>query len=84
VPQAQNGSTVRFGVFEANLGSAELRKNGQKIKLQDQPFQVLTILVENPGEIVTREQFRDTLWPADTLSILTTGSTPPSNGFATP
>jgi Tol biopolymer transport system component/DNA-binding winged helix-turn-helix (wHTH) protein len=67
VPQAQNGSTVRFGVFEANLGSAELRKNGQKIKLQDQPFQVLTILVENPGEIVTREQFRDTLWPADTF-----------------
>ncbi|HUE42860.1 MAG TPA: winged helix-turn-helix domain-containing protein [Candidatus Sulfotelmatobacter sp.] len=67
MPQAQNGSTVRFGVFEANLASAELRKNGQKIKLQDQPFQVLTILLENPGEIVTREQFRDTLWPADTF-----------------
>jgi Tol biopolymer transport system component/DNA-binding winged helix-turn-helix (wHTH) protein len=67
VPQAQNGSTVRFGVFEANIASAELRKNGQKIKLQDQPFQVLTILLENPGEIVTREQFRDTLWPADTF-----------------
>jgi Tol biopolymer transport system component/DNA-binding winged helix-turn-helix (wHTH) protein len=67
VPQAQNDSTVRFGVFEANLASAELRRNGQKIKLQDQPFQVLTILLENPGEIVTREQFRDTLWPADTF-----------------
>jgi Tol biopolymer transport system component/DNA-binding winged helix-turn-helix (wHTH) protein len=69
VPQAQNGngSSVRFGVFEANLASAELRKNGQKIKLQDQPFQVLTILLENPGEVVTREQFRATLWPADTF-----------------
>lgn len=67
MPQAQNDSTVRFGVFEANLASAELRKNGQKIKLQDQPFQVLTILLENPGEIVTREQFRATLWPADTF-----------------
>lgn len=67
MPQAQNHSTVRFGVFEANLASAELRKNGQKIKLQDQPFQVLTILLENPGEIVTREQFRATLWPADTF-----------------
>jgi Tol biopolymer transport system component/DNA-binding winged helix-turn-helix (wHTH) protein len=67
VPQAQNDSTVRFGVFEANLASAELRKNGQKIKLQEQPFQVLTILLENPGEIVTREQFRATLWPADTF-----------------
>ena len=67
MPQAQNGSNVRFGVFEANLASAELRKNGQKIKLQEQPFQVLTILLENPGEVVTREQFRDTLWPADTF-----------------
>jgi Tol biopolymer transport system component/DNA-binding winged helix-turn-helix (wHTH) protein len=69
VPQAQNGNgiSVRFGVFEANLASAELRKNGQKIKLQEQPFQVLTILLENPGEVVTREQFRATLWPADTF-----------------
>ena len=69
MPQAQNGnsSSVRFGVFEANLASAELRKSGQKIKLQEQPFQVLTILLENPGEVVTREQFRATLWPADTF-----------------
>ncbi len=67
MPQAQNHSTIRFGVFEANLASAELRKNGQKIKLQEQPFQVLTILLENPGELVTREQFRATLWPADTF-----------------
>ena len=52
MPQAQNGngSSVRFGVFEANLASAELRKNGQKIKLQDQPFQVLTILLQQPAK----------------------------------
>ena len=67
MPQAQHDSTIRFGVFEANLASAELRKNGQKIKVQEQPFQVLTILLENPGELVTREQFRATLWPADTF-----------------
>jgi Tol biopolymer transport system component/DNA-binding winged helix-turn-helix (wHTH) protein len=67
VPQTQNGTTIRFGAFEANFAAAELRKNGHKIKLQDQPFQVLTILLENPGEIVTREQFRATLWPADTF-----------------
>ena len=67
MPQAQNGSNVRFGVFEANLASAELRKNGQKIKLQEQPFQVLSILLGTPGEVVTREQFRATLWPADTF-----------------
>ena len=71
MPQAQNGSNVRFGVFEANLASAELRKNGQKIKLQEQPFQVLTILLENPGEVVTREQFRATLWPTRLLISIT-------------
>jgi Tol biopolymer transport system component/DNA-binding winged helix-turn-helix (wHTH) protein len=67
VPQAEHDSTIRFGVFEANLASAELRKNGQRIKVQEQPFQVLTILLENPGEVVTREQFRASLWPADTF-----------------
>jgi TolB-like protein/DNA-binding winged helix-turn-helix (wHTH) protein/tetratricopeptide (TPR) repeat protein len=58
---------VRFGVFEANLRSGELRKSGVKIKLHDQPFQVLTMLLERPAEVVTREELRQKLWPADTF-----------------
>ena len=58
---------LRFGLFEANLHSAELRKNGARIRLQEQPFQVLAVLLSHPGEIVTREQLRQELWPADTF-----------------
>ena len=58
---------VRFGVFEANLRSGELRKSGIKIKLHDQPFQVLTMLLERPGELVTREEIRNRLWPRETF-----------------
>jgi Tol biopolymer transport system component/DNA-binding winged helix-turn-helix (wHTH) protein len=58
---------VRFSTFEVNLGSGELRKRGQKIKLQEQPFQVLAALLEKPGEVVTREELRSKLWPSDTF-----------------
>ncbi len=58
---------IRFGVFELDLSSGELRKQGIKIKLHDQPFQVLAILLEHPGEVVTREQLRGRLWPGDTF-----------------
>lgn len=58
---------LRFGVFEAEVRSGELRKNGIKIKLQEQPFQVLAALMERPGELVTREELRQRLWPADTF-----------------
>lgn len=58
---------VRFGPFEADLGSGELRKHGLRIKLQDQPFQVLTLLLERSGEVVTREELRQKLWSADTF-----------------
>jgi Tol biopolymer transport system component/DNA-binding winged helix-turn-helix (wHTH) protein len=58
---------VRFGVFEVDLRSGELRKNGLKIKLQEQPFQVLEMLLERPGEVVHREDLRAKLWPADTF-----------------
>src|SRR5579864_661549 len=59
-------STRRFGVFELDLRAGELRRNGIKVKLQDQPFQVLTELLERPGEVVTREELRNRLWPGDT------------------
>src|SRR5215471_8808909 len=58
---------VRFGPFEADLHSGELRKHGRRIKLQDQPFQVLALLLEHPGDVVTREELRQKLWPADTF-----------------
>jgi len=53
----------RFGDFEADLRSGELRRNGVKIKLQEQPFQILTSLLERPGDVVTREELRQRLWP---------------------
>jgi TolB-like protein/DNA-binding winged helix-turn-helix (wHTH) protein/Tfp pilus assembly protein PilF len=58
---------VRFGVFEADLSAGELRKQGIKIKLHDQPFTVLTVLLERPGELITREEICQRLWPADTF-----------------
>jgi len=58
---------VRFGVFELDLASGELRKNGRKLRLQEQPLQVLTLLLERAGDVVTREEMRQKLWPADTF-----------------
>ncbi len=58
---------MRFGTFELDLRAGELRKNGIKIKLQDQPFQVLKMLLERPGELVTREELQQRLWPSDTF-----------------
>ena len=57
----------RFGVFELDLRAAELRKRGIRIKLQEQPFQILSLLLEHPGEVVTREELRQKLWPAHTF-----------------
>jgi DNA-binding winged helix-turn-helix (wHTH) protein/tetratricopeptide (TPR) repeat protein/TolB-like protein len=59
--------TFSFGVFELDLRAAELRKRGVRIKLQDQPFQILSVLLEHAGNIVTREQLRQKLWPAHTF-----------------
>src|SRR5437764_6579550 len=59
--------TRGFGVFEVDLKAAELRKHGVRIKLQEQPFQILSLLLEHPGEVVTREELRRKLWPAHTF-----------------
>ena len=64
---ATNPNLVRFGLFEVDLLSRELRKSGVKIKLQEQPFQVLAMLVERPGAIITREEIQQKLWPSDTF-----------------
>ncbi len=58
---------VHFGIFEVDLQSGELRRQGYKVKLQDQPFQVLIMLLERPGEVVVREELQKRLWPADTF-----------------
>jgi len=57
----------RFGLYEADAAAGELRKNGRKLKLQEQPFRVLMLLLERPGAVVTREEVRQVLWPADTF-----------------
>jgi eukaryotic-like serine/threonine-protein kinase len=64
---------ARFGAFEVDLRSGELRKHGIRLKLQDQPFQLLAHLLEHPGEVVTREELRQKLWPADTFVDFDTG-----------
>jgi len=58
---------LRFGVFEMDLPTGELRKHGLKIRIQEQPFQVLAMLVQNAGKVVTREDVQKKLWPADTF-----------------
>lgn len=58
---------LRFGVFEIDLTAGELRKNGARIRLQEQPFQVLTALLQNAGHVVTRDELREKIWPADTF-----------------
>jgi cholera toxin transcriptional activator len=68
VPGPQNSSRVlRFGVFEADLRAGELRKSGIKLRLTGQPFQVLAILLERAGDVVTREELQQKLWASDTF-----------------
>src|SRR5436190_17811615 len=54
---------VLFGVFEADLGAGELRREGTQVKLQEQPFRLLVLLLERPGALITREEVRAALWP---------------------
>src|SRR5229473_3396269 len=60
-------NSVRFGVFEFDFRSRELRKHGIRIKLQEQPCQILAFLLERRGEMVTREELQRHLWPSDTF-----------------
>src|SRR5215472_9119196 len=64
---AQPGQHYRFGVFTADLHSGELRKQGIRIKLQERPFQLLLALLERPGQVITREELRQRLWPDGTF-----------------
>jgi TolB-like protein/DNA-binding winged helix-turn-helix (wHTH) protein/Tfp pilus assembly protein PilF len=66
-PERPTRRIVRFGVFEVDLRAGELFKQGTKIRLQQQPFRVLALLLEHPGEVVTREELRQAIWPAGTF-----------------
>ena len=63
----RSAGILRFGTFEVDVRSGELRKQGVRVKLQEQPFHVLTVLLQRPGEVVTREELRNQNWPADTF-----------------
>src|SRR5215813_9582063 len=65
--QPQSSRVVSFGLFEVDLETRELRKRGIRLKLHEQTFQLLTALLDRPGEIVTREELRQRLWPDDTF-----------------
>jgi TolB-like protein/DNA-binding winged helix-turn-helix (wHTH) protein len=67
MPAQQGAHAVRFGSFELNLASGELARNGRKIHLPDQAIQILLMLLERPGEVVTREQIQARLWPSGTV-----------------
>lgn len=65
--QEKAAARYRFGLFEADSGSGELRKSGVRLRVQAQPFRVLVCLLERPGELVTREEIQQRLWGADTI-----------------
>jgi DNA-binding winged helix-turn-helix (wHTH) protein/tetratricopeptide (TPR) repeat protein len=69
----QDRRLLRFGEFQLDVQSAELRKPGMTVRLPDQPFRLLLLLLERAGEVVTREEIRDTLWAADTFVDFDTG-----------
>lgn len=67
MPESSRPNVVRFAEYEADLRSGELLRQGHRLKLQEKPFQVLAALLSKPGELVTREELRQSLWPADTF-----------------
>ena len=65
--ESDRSRVVRFGVFEADFTTGELRKSGVRVKLEQQPFQVLRVLLQRPGDLVTREELREEVWSDDTF-----------------
>jgi DNA-binding winged helix-turn-helix (wHTH) protein/Tol biopolymer transport system component len=65
--EPKRANVLRFGVFDVDLDSGELRKSGSRIRLQEQPFKILMALLEHPGEVVTREELRRLIWPEESF-----------------
>src|SRR5580704_16703550 len=74
--QSSNRRLIRFGIFEADLSAGELRKGGSRIRLQEQPFQILTMMLERPGQVITGEELRAKLWRSDTFVGCEAGERP--------
>src|SRR5271168_1090284 len=70
---AERARKIRFDAFDVDMRSGEVRKHGIRLKLHRQPFQVLSLLLEHPGDVVTREELRQKLWPGDTFVDFDTG-----------
>ena len=81
--RGQGSGRRRFGAFEVDLSAGELRRNGFKVKLQEQPLQVLALLLERPGEVVSRDDLRNRLWAADTFVDFDHSLNAASSGFET-
>src|ERR1700688_564043 len=62
-------SVVRFGTYEVSLQSGEVRKAGLRIRVQQQPIKLLEVLLEHPGEVVTREELRSRVWPNESFGV---------------
>jgi hypothetical protein len=73
--ESDKAAVLHFGTFEVNLRSGELRRNGVKVRLQEQPFQILIMLLERPGDVVSREELGRKLWAADTFVDFDNGLT---------
>lgn len=67
MPAVERPQVRRFGLFELDLQAAELRRNGTRIKLQEQPFRILELLLQRPGQVISRDELRNRLWPEDTF-----------------
>src|SRR5215813_6872413 len=65
--ESSGSQIIRFGTFELDVRAGELRKQGARIRLQEQPLRILQMLLAQPGQLVTREELRDRLWPSDTF-----------------
>ncbi len=78
----ESGRSVRFGAFELDLAAGELRKSGLRVRLQEQPFRLLALLVQRPGEVVNREELREKLWPSDTYVDFDRSLNTAANWFA--
>ena len=63
---ASSSRKLQTGLFEIDLSSGQVHKNGRRLPLQEQPFRVLAMLLERPGEVVTRQELQTRIWPADT------------------
>ena len=67
MPSSGANGVFRFGAYEVDVAAGELRKSGLRLRVQEQPFRVLLMLLERPGEVVTRDELRQRLWPSDTF-----------------